>query len=563
MTGNQLWSRLRPRDKLLVVVLMPAWFVCLVLHIELAAGDALRSPAIILGSAASADNYPRVVEVLAGSEEQVGTAGIRPGDQLIAVNGKDLRNYGGLRPGTIAFGALGHDEAVIASFRRGADTFETDYPFNRFPIPWWWPTLFAISFGLIGLVILLSAPQSRTAQAIFPAFVTFALTWLIFPGKSEAQAAASSIVYVLSMVFAGPLLLRAILLLPKRTATKKHWVYVAVWGFALMAVAASSAFMGVPFSAAFGQKAHLALIALFDFSVLLILARNYIKADKLGRRQLRWVLLGFYLALVPALLVTAIVIALPQQFNLYTLSSVGMPIIPLMFLIAIAKYNLFDIDRMIGGTVSYSILVVLYAVLAESVIEPLVAVTGTRFGFDADSVQVAFVAILAAILIPLQRRWRPFIDRIFFAEGVAAEEAIESLIHDFEIRDDAEPTEWISVFARDLANVFNFDGWAAYQPAASGIDRALAESTALPAQLDGELWRKYERKVRPGTELVGDRDNYLFVPIRPTGKLDWLLVLGPKRSGDIYTTTENGLIASAAHIISGEIAEHALASQPA
>lgn len=560
MTGNRLWSRLRFTDKLLVVTLMPLWFVCLMLHVELAATDSLRVPALIIGGVKSADDYPVVREILAGSEERVAASGIKTGDELMSVNGRDLRGYTGLRPGTVAFGELGHDEPVTGIFRRAGIVFEADYPFNQFPIPWWWPTLFAVSFGTIGLVILLSAPASPTARAIFPGFVTLALTWLIFPGKSEAQAMLSSIVYALSMVFAGPLLLRAILLLPENTATKRQWVYASVWFFSLMALASSSAFMGVPFSAAIGQIAHLALIVLIYLAILVVLARNYIKADKIGRRQLRWVIFGFYLAFVPAMLITAIAILFPSQFNLYTLSSVGMPIIPVMFLIAIAKYNLFDIDRMIGGTVSYSILVVLCAVLAESVVEPMVAIAGARFGYDANYVQIAFVAILAAALIPLQRRWRPYVDRIFFAEGKAAEEAVETLIQELESHDDAEPQEWISKLARDLAKIFNFDGWAAYQHVQSDAARVFGNSRELPAELAGALWQKYERKIRPDTEPIGGRDNYLCVPIRPAGKLEWLLVLGPKRSGDIYTTTDNGLIASVAHIIAGEIAEHALAS---
>ena len=59
-----------------------------------------------------------------------------------------------------------------------------------------------------------------------------------------------------------------------------------------------------------------------------------------------------------------------------------------------------------------------------------------------------------------------------------------------------------------------------------------------------------------GTELLEDQSSYLVVPVRPTGRLQWLLVLGPKSSGDVYTTTDSGLVASVAHILAGEIADH-------
>ena len=80
------------------------------------------------------------------------------------------------------------------------------------------------------------------------------------------------------------------------------------------------------------------------------------------------------------------------------------------------------------------------------------------------------------------------------------------------------------------------------------------------ARLDEKFWPKYERRVRPGSEKLEDKNDYLFVPIRPTGSLEWLIVLGPKSSGDVYTPTDNGLIASVAHIVAGEIADHTVSA---
>lgn len=555
MNRRSYWSSLRNNDRWLVAVLLPIWLGSLFLHFELAAGDALRAPAIVLASS-SDDAYPLVSEILDGAGETAASAGVMIGDELLAVNARDLSAVSGFRAGVIAFSQLGHDRDVIATMRRGAAVFDTPFPFGQFPIPWWWPSLFAVSFGLVGLLVLVSAPASKTAQAVFPAFIAFALTWLFFPGKSETQTMIAGALYALSMVFAAPLVLRAILLLPDRSAIRSRSAYVAVWTFSLMAIFGTSAFIGVPFSAAFGQKAHLASISLFYLAILVVLARNYRSADMLGRRQLRWVILGFYLAFVPALLVSTIIIMFPEQFNLYALSSIGMPIIPLMFLIAIAKYNLFDIDRMIGGTISYSIMVVLVAVLAEAVVEPLVAGTGMQYGYDGNTVQIVFVAILTAVLIPAQRKWRPYIDRVFFADGVAVEESIEALIERLEEHEDSRPEDWIAIVGRDLAEVYRFDGWSVYAMGSDGPKVVLSEGKSTPGTMDETVWEKYARRIRPGSEKLANGHNYLIVPIRPWGSLRWLMVLGPKNSGDVYTTTDNGLIASVAHIVAGEIADH-------
>lgn len=48
-------------------------------------------------------------------------------------------------------------------------------------------------------------------------------------------------------------------------------------------------------------------------------------------------------------------------------------------------------------------------------------------------------------------------------------------------------------------------------------------------------------------------DAELLVPLRPQGALSAFLCLGPKLSGDVYTSTDLSLLASVAHHVSGEL----------
>lgn len=552
------WDRLRTVDKVLVAILMPIWLVSLILHIDLASDDLLYRPAIIMSSPEVAGAYPMVAQIAAGAEQLVADSQIQIGDEILSINQRDLVGVSGFRTNIIAFSLLGVDEAITATFRRGDTVVEKTYPMSDYGIPWWWPSLFAISFGVVGLIVLLSAPSSQTAQALFPAFVSFALTWLIFFGKSEFQTLISLVVYVGSMVFAAPLVIRAVLLLPERTAITSKIVRYGVWVFALMSISGLSAFTGKPLTAEAGQITHLALIALFYVSILIILARNYIKTDKLGRRQLRWVILGFYLAFLPAALVTAIIIQYPEQFSLYALSSIGMPIIPIMFLFAITKYNLFDIDQLIGRSVSYSILVLIVEMLADSFVEPLVAITGSRYGYDGNTAQFLFVALLTAAVLPFQKLWRPLVDRVFFAEGMAVEESIELLIDKLEVSPNVPPTERFKMVGQELAEIYRFKTWAVFVFEEGAVAPSAAGEGASEIKIDTELWKKYEKRVRPGTEVIGGNDKFLVAPIRPAGKLEWLIVFGPKISGDVYTPTDNSLIASITHIVAEGMLDHSL-----
>jgi hypothetical protein len=343
------------------------------------------------------------------------------------------------------------------------------------------------------------------------------------------------------MIFAGPLVLRAILLLPENTAIKSKLVHGSVWIFSLMVVSGLSAFTGRPFSAEIGQGMHAAFMALFYLSILLILTRNYIKANKVGRRQLRWVILGFYFAFVPAMIVTAVVIMFPDQFSLYALSSIGMPIVPIMFLVAITQYNLFDIDRLIGGSVSYSLLIILIALISEAVVEPLVALTGSEYGFDGDTVQLVFVGSLTALLIPLQQRWRKSVNKVLFSHGVAVEGALTELIESIENEESMSSEEIYDLVGEQLSKAYALEQWGIFQIRDGELN--LVKGLFVD-DIPETVWRKYEKRSRPGTESISANKTCLIAPIRPQGEPSSFLILGPKGSGDVYTSTDRGLISS-------------------
>ena len=548
--SKSLWQRLRRLDKILIVILVPIWLLSLIFHIDLALDDQLVRPAIIFENSSTDGDYPVVGEIMREAQTMVAESGIQLGDEILLINDRSMQGISGYKASLIAISFLGRTDQINATFRRDQETFNREYPFNDFGIPRWWPSLFAISFGVVGLLILLSGPRSRTAQAIFPAFIFFSLSWLVVLGHSELQTILGLTVFGASMIFAGPLVLRAILLLPENTAIKSKFVHRSVWIFSLMLISGLSAFTGRPFSSEIGQGMHLALMALFYLSILLILARNYIKADKIGRRQLRWVILGFYFAFVPAMIVTGVVILFPDQFSLYALSSIGMPIVPIMFLVAITRYNLFDIDRLIGGSISYSILIILIAVLTEAVIEPLVAVMGTEYGFDGDNVQLVFVGALTAILIPAQKKWRPTINRIFFTQGVAVEDTVSELIDKVDTSEEMTSTEVFEIVGEDLSKAYELSQWGVYQCEDGDLNLIHGNFTD---DLTESVQKKYEKRARPGTETIKPNKTCLIVPIRIENKLTWLLILGPKGSGDVYTTTDNGLIASLAFEIADKL----------
>jgi hypothetical protein len=133
---------------------------------------------------------------------------------------------------------------------------------------------------------------------------------------------------------------------------------------------------------------------------------RYRRSGEVARAQLRWVLWG------TAIPVTALVFGwlVPEDWNLLN-SVVGLSyaLIPISIAIAVLRYRLYEIDRIISRTASYTI-VTLFAVAVYAVV-----VTSVTWVLpDAPAVAVAVATLVAAALfLPLLRRVRRWVDRRF------------------------------------------------------------------------------------------------------------------------------------------------------
>jgi hypothetical protein len=448
------WTHLSLTDKILAVIFCSWWLAAMLLHVDLAADGALFRPAVVFETKSS--NFPVVKEFAPGATVLLAKHDLQLGDRLLAIDGVTTRGFSQARTSIYALSNASSKGMVPIVIDRDGMQLERQLPFMIHGVPDWWPSLFGLSFGLVGLLILLRAPASLRSRPFFLGFMSFGLTWLVFPGRSEIQTTVSATSYACSMLIAAPMILRATMLLPDSAAITNRWVLNSTWIFSLMALLGTSAFFGWPLSSQSSTPALLVVINLFYLVALVILARNYFVADPLGRRQLRWVLLGFYLGFAPALLITGLVLISGASFTLYALSSIGMPLIPIGFLIAISRYNLFDIDQLISGSISYSVLIVIIAIVAETTIEPAIVFVGNEFGYDGDTVQVVFVGALAAALIPLQKLWRPLVDRLFFPHIIKVEDAVDNLIDALENPSELSPEQRLRQTVSDLQDRFHF-----------------------------------------------------------------------------------------------------------
>jgi len=142
---------------------------------------------------------------------------------------------------------------------------------------------------------------------------------------------------------------------------------------------------------------------------------RYRRADVVGRRQIRWFLLGaaaYVLTLVPAAYVLIAVGTLDREAGpLFALNFLGFSLLPVTTLVAITRYRLYEIDRIVNRTVLYGALTAILAGIFTAGIafaqRLFIALTGEA----SDAAIVMTTLVVATLYAPLRKRLEAIVDR--------------------------------------------------------------------------------------------------------------------------------------------------------
>ena len=149
-------------------------------------------------------------------------------------------------------------------------------------------------------------------------------------------------------------------------------------------------------TAVMGVVYGIALIGISSF--------NYRRADKIGRRQVKWVLFGIYTGALPMTL-CYIAIALDSNpiWLIYRDSVFTEPpllMIPACTLIAIVRQHLFDINRILSVTASYTVIVVLGIAGLLVIVPPAAEWLSHALGIGETLARVGLSLLMAAVVVP-------------------------------------------------------------------------------------------------------------------------------------------------------------------
>ena len=154
----------------------------------------------------------------------------------------------------------------------------------------------------------------------------------------------------------------------------------------------------------------------------LSLASRYRQAGRIERLQLKWFFLATALT-TGALLVLFTVTVLtrgPIGETPLTVFALAGTTVPIAIGVAILRYNLFEIDRLVSRTITYGLITAILVATYAAVILVLTGPLGNLLGGDTISVALSTL-VVAALFQPLRRRVQAIVDRRFDRTRVDAE----------------------------------------------------------------------------------------------------------------------------------------------
>jgi class 3 adenylate cyclase len=561
-------SRLAPLDRALVLILVPLWVVCFALGVRT---QVRGTTAAMVGlSVEDADSYPALTGEFSRAvhaSDPLAEAGLRAGDRLVRLGDADLLGVGTRGFMARSLEEAGRDLSAPVVYERNDERLETSLALV--PLSIFRPVLAgSFAFAASALFLLLRGRPTPMVRAYFYSGMCGAFMTCTFPG-SRLEFYAWFGMALVSLILYLPLACRFLFLFPDDRGPEGRWHRIWPWFFAV----SLGLFFPLGFSSrmTIGEMGHTVTAALGAVAILAVATRKYRRADLVARRQMKWALFGIYCAALPLAVGAALSVFDPRFGWLWFASYGAIPLFPFSLLISVLRFNLFDIDRILSAAASYNILAVVLGAGALIVMPRIAEAVSDVAGVDPGTGQVVLSLALAAVLIPAHRRLRPQIDRVFFKERYALDQGIAELLPTLSsCTDTRELTERAGA---GLHGLLRPEACVVYAGVEQSYAPVFVEGRAVPPAFEADsplIGTLRGRRAplslsdagrRPDEAPLGPFDRAaletlqaeVVVPVRQEDALVAFVCLGPKRSGDVYTSTDLSLLAAVAQTVSHQL----------
>ena len=553
-------------DKIFLGLILPLWLLCFGLHLKSHFQYGLMETGIYVDFAGEG-RHPIIRSIHAGYAASA--SGLKPGDQLTRIGNSDLLGAGPFRFFALTQKERNLTKQVNISFLREGVTGQKLVAYSPAPLAIRF-ILVSLGFALLGSIVLIRGSKLGYVRYFSRATLLLSFAFLRpFGGPVEVTylgLALSIFVGTLSI----PLLILGAFSFPNddRPVPVLHFIWPLF--FMVLAPIYVSGIVGVSFVGSYSQSLDPILDALlmlilniFGATILVVITKNYRRATLLEKRKARWFIYGFYIGMSPIIILTGISITDPKLWWLSDASEIFHVLMLIFFFVGIARVNLFDIDRLISATATYSLII--YSVLIGILffIPPIANWIANITSLNLMWSQAILSAGLAATLLPLNRILQPRIEKVLFPERLALRQSVEELVHELALYQEADPM--LTFMGQKLFALIRPEHCIAFRKEGRTFEPVLTCGSSVPTNVDAEspFISVLRGRSTPVFGVGGERagvsriDKFeqaaletlgstVILPIQHGGELVAFICLGAKRSGDVFTTTDLALLSTLA-----------------
>jgi len=310
------------------------------------------------------------------------------------------------------------------------------------------------------------------------------------------------------------------------------------------------------------QIGYLCIVVGFISLVGMLIWRIFMSHLNIVRQQSRVIIFGTILALLPIMVYLALLgMGQATEFRAWVFIP-PMIIMPLSITYAILRYRLLDVDRILGRLLAY----LLTMALALGAFYGLIAVFSLLLQdvmHATDPLVIAgYLLLLAVGLMPVRNLIQRAIDRLFYRSPADYRRALTSLSKRLVITPDLSQT--LRLMDEELNQALSPEKFVIYlynDDLGEYFPHASHEDSAPPYQVEDPLIHLLQKSksplwLPPSGELPKELQSipgnyrrltgYTFVPLHYKEKLIGFLMLGPRRSGDLYTSDDMDFLAAVA-----------------
>jgi hypothetical protein len=279
-------------------------------------------------------------------------------------------------------------------------------------------------FSILGALLTRRRPDNRigfvfavtsAAYGLFVLANAYAEVGALAPNRWHGTAAAAALSGLLWFPVNTTTIVSVFLLFPDGRLPPSPWRWIAPTTGALVGLGMVAGLVG----SVLVPVAFVGVMACGLASVASLVAR-YRRSASLERAQIRWFTIA---ALTAPIAVAAAQMGIPGGKAVACAALIGLPV---SIGLAIFRYRLYDLDRVVRRTLAYSVLVATLAAVYLSAIALLGAASRALTGQTGSLAVTLSTLLVAAAFQPLRRRIQSAVDRRFARERYDAAQTLES-----------------------------------------------------------------------------------------------------------------------------------------